>query len=801
MTIENTAPMPIMALRGICVFPDMTVSFDVARDKSLRALDVAMKGDQKLILLMQDDIEAEDPGPDELFEFGVLAHVRQMLRLPGNTTRILVEGISRVRVTEFTQESPFLEGCYECLFDEKADVKSSMAEALLRVASQLYGVYVEDQPKNGTENLIHLMNIGNPSEAADFLAQNCGFRYESKQKCIEELNPIKRLNFAVKELNNEIEILQLESEIAEEVQEAVNQDQKDYYLREQLHIIREELGEEDEDEEYSSYEKKIRALGLKEEQEEKLLKELSRLKKQPLGSSEAALLRNYLDVCLEIPWNIGTEETIDIEAARKILDEDHYGMQKVKERVLEFLAVRKLSPDITGQVICLVGPPGVGKTSIGYSIARCLNRKIARISLGGVHDEAEIRGHRKTYIGAMPGRIINGIITAGSNNPVLLLDEVDKLGSDYRGDPSSALLEVLDGEQNSSFRDHYLEMPFDLSKTVFITTANTTSTIPAALLDRMEVIELSSYTDEEKLMIARQHLLPKELERIGLKKSRLTIYDNAWREIIDGYTRESGVRNLRREIAAICRKAALRFASPEPPKRLTITVGRIPEYLGERKYLPDHLDAEDKIGLVTGLAWTSVGGVTLEVEANVMPGSGKLQMTGSLGDVMKESVQAAVTYLRAHADCYNIPEDFYKTKDIHVHFPEGATPKDGPSAGAAICTAILSALSGRPVRHDIAMTGEISIRGRILAIGGLKEKTMAALRHGASDVIIPADNVKDLQEIDPLVREKLHFIPVKNADEVISAALLPESKEKKSEIHPETHKLPETLYNADVIPQ
>ncbi len=762
---------PVMALRGIGVFPKMIYSFDVGREKSIRALENAMNGDQKMILLMQKDVMVDEPGPDDLFEVGVLVHIRQILKLPGDIVRILVEGVSRIRMTEFTQESPYLEGVCEKLEDEPYRTGAARVEALLRVAYELYGVYSDLMPKNNNDNIFKLMTSEEPGFVADFLGQNCGFRYDDKQACLQQLHPIKRLELAVKTLNSEIEIMKIESDIAEKVQNAMNQSQRDYYLREQLKVIHQELGEEDDEAEFYEYEQKILGLHLEQEIEEKLLKELSRLAKQPVGSSEASVIRNYLDVCLELPWNEETKETVNIENARKILDEDHFGLQQVKKRVLELLAVRKLAPEMNGTIICLVGPPGVGKTSIATSIARCLNRKMARISLGGVHDEAEIRGHRRTYIGSMPGRIINGVKTAGTRNCVLLLDEIDKVGADYRGDPSSALLEVLDSEQNKTFRDNYLEVPFDLSKVLFITTANTTSTIPAALLDRMEVIELSSYTDEEKLSIAKQHLLPKELKKVGLKKGQITVYDNAWREIIDGYTRESGVRNLQREIGTLCRKAALKFASDETTRRVTVTASKVPEFLGTRKYVPDTMEDKDQVGLVTGLAWTSVGGVTLEVEVAVVEGTGKLQMTGSLGDVMKESVSAAMSYIRSKAECYNIPADFYKTKDIHVHFPEGAVPKDGPSAGITICTALVSALTGAPVRRDIAMTGEISIRGRVMAIGGLKEKTMAALRHGVKTVIIPQDNVKDLDEIDQTVREKLHFIPVRDADTVISTAI------------------------------
>ena len=762
--------IPIMALRGISVFPKLIFSFDVGREKSIRALDEAMSGDQHMILLMQKDVIVDEPAPEDLYDVGVLVHVRQVLKMPGEIIRILVEGLERVWVEEFTQESPYLEGKCVLLQEERYRNSHAKVEALLRVAYQLYGAYSDLLPKGSAENLLRLMTSEEPGFVADFLAQNCGFKFTDKQEALSLLHPVKRLEFVLKTLSSEIEIMKLEGDIAEQVQAAVSKGQREYYLREQLKIIHAELGEEDDDQEFDEYEKKIRALKLDSAIEEKLLKDLARLSKHPMGSSEGALLRDYLDLILELPWNTETEELVDIEAARKKLDEDHYGLQQVKKRILELLAVRKLSPDISGQIICLVGPPGVGKTSIATSIAACLNRKMARISLGGVHDEAEIRGHRKTYIGAMPGRIISGIRQAGSKNALLLLDEIDKLGSDYRGDPSSALLEVLDAEQNRTFRDNYIEVPFDLSHVLFITTANTTSTIPAALLDRMEVIELNSYTDEEKLMIAKNHLLPKETGKLGLKKSQITVYDNAWREIIDGYTRESGVRNLQREIATLCRKAALKFAT-EDIKRVIVTPARVEEYLGVRKYIPDSMPEKNQIGLVTGLAWTAVGGVTLEVEVNVVEGTGKLVMTGSLGDVMKESVSAAMSYIRSRADQLGIPADFYKTKDIHVHFPESAVPKDGPSAGITICTALVSALTNCPVRRDIAMTGEISIRGRVMAIGGLKEKTMAALRHGIKTVIIPADNEKDLEEIDQTVRNRLNFITVRDADAVLGAAL------------------------------
>ena len=586
-------------------------------------------------------------------------------------------------------------------------------------------------------------------------------------------------------LRNEIQVLKIEQELSNQAQEQMMENQREYFLREELRAIQAELGEEDQVDDFSEYAERIRNLDCPDEVREKLQKELSRLRKQAFGSSEAAVLRSYLDICLELPWGKSTDEVQDLALARKMLDEDHYGLEKVKERILEYLAVRSLSPDVRGGMLCLVGPPGTGKTSIAMSIARATGRELVRVSLGGIHDEAEIRGHRKTYIGSMPGRIINGIIQAKSCNPLMVLDEIDKLGSDYRGDPSSALLEALDPEQNSSFRDHFLEIPFDLSKVFFITTANTTDTIPRALLDRMEVIELSSYTDEEKLQIARSHLLPKQRKKHGLKANQLKISDDAVRSLIRGYTRESGVRQLERELAAICRKAASGIAENRF-RTLTVQPGKLEKLLGPVKFKPDERRNEAAVGLVRGLAYTSVGGEVLDVETAVVEGSGKVELTGNLGDVMKESARAAITYIRSRAPLLGIDPDFYKNKDIHIHFPEAAIPKDGPSAGITMCIALISALSGKPVRGDIAMTGEISLRGRVLPIGGLREKTMAALRAGVRTVIIPKENESDLQEIDPLVRRQLNFCTVDHADQVLEI-VFPHGdmqKEQKESVHP-----------------
>ena len=762
--------MPVLALRGLAVFPEQTVHFDVGRVKSALALEEAMKGDQILLLIPQKNIIDDDPGYSGLYTIGTVVKVKQILKAQNDNIRVLVTGLRRAKITEMLQTTPYLSAMVESMPETQTE-DTLRARALRREANSLYAAYTEliDRPPQTVQ--LRLIASDNCGYIADSIAQNSDFDYRDKAKLLCQLNPVHRLESAVKLLKQEIEMLRLESDIQEKTRANIDQDQRDYYLREQLKAIREELGEGDDINEFAEYEKGILLLNLPEDSESKLMKDLARLKKQPFGSSEGAVLRNYLDTVLELPWNTSTRERVDVEAARKILNKDHYGLEKVKERILETIAVRQMAPEMPPQILCLVGPPGVGKTSVAYSIARSLNRKMARIALGGVHDEADIRGHRKTYVGAMPGRIITAMIQAGSNNPVLLLDEVDKMGSDYRGDPSAALLEVLDGEQNKSYRDHYLEIPFDLSNVMFITTANTLDTVPRPLLDRMEVIELDSYTDEEKLMIAKNHLIPKQISKHGLKKSQLRITDDGIREIIQCYTRESGVRTLERSFAEICRKTAMQLLTEAECKRVQVTEKNVGDYLGVRKYLPDRMSANDQIGIVTGLAWTAVGGETLEVEVNVMDGTGKLELTGNLGDVMKESAHAALSYIRANADALGIAPDFYKTKDIHVHFPAGAVPKDGPSAGVTVCTAIVSALTGTTVRHDVAMTGEISLRGRVLPIGGLKEKTMAALRHGIRIVVIPKDNQRDLEEIDQTVRNALQFVTAETVDTVLDTAL------------------------------
>ena len=764
--------MPVLALRGITVFPNLLLHFDVGRTPSIRALEEAMSGGRDIFLVTQRDLSVESPCHEDLYSVGTIASVKQILRLPENNVRVMVEGKRRGRMLDLLTTDPYLKAEIEPIYTEPAAGKNSpRTEALIRQVYTLMEHYTELSDRVTSEVYLKILANENPGYISDYAAQNLPLRFQDKQAILEELRPTKRIERLCRILTREVEILELESDLESKVHEEMAANQRDYVLREQLKVIRRELGETDENDEIAEYRQKVADADLPDEVREKLNKEIKHLEKQPFGSMEGAVIRTYLDTCLELPWKVLTKERTSVTEVARTLDADHFGMEKVKERILEFVAVKQLEPGLKGQIICLVGPPGVGKTSIAMSVARAMNRKLARISLGGVHDEAEIRGHRKTYVGAMPGRIIAGIKQAGSANPVLLLDEIDKVGSDHKGDPASALLEVLDAEQNSTFRDHYLELPFDLSEVMFITTANTTDTIPRPLLDRMEVIELGSYTDEEKLQIAKRHLLPRQLTRHGLTKSQLQVSDDALRQIIAGYTRESGVRILERKLAGLCRKAAMRVVR-ESVKRIRITEKDLEFYLGVRRYQDETPVGEALVGVVNGLAWTSVGGEILEVEVNVMDGTGKVELTGNLGTVMKESASAALSYIRSCAQQLGVPTDFYKTKDIHVHFPEGAVPKDGPSAGIAITTAMVSALTGIPVRRDVAMTGEVTLRGRVLAIGGLREKTMAALRNGIHTVLIPAENEKDLEEIDQTVRAALTFIPVKQVDEVLANALV-----------------------------
>lgn len=767
----NQSVLPTLALRGLTVFPNMMLHFDVARPASIRALDEAMTGGTPIFLVTQKDLMVEEPKQNDLYTVGTICNVRQILRLPGDNVRVMVDGRSRGRIVELTQTEPCLFANVEEIVVPAHSHNTPKEEALVRQVYDLFETYCGLSPRVNPETFLTVLANDDPGYIADYIAQNINLRVDEKQSVLEELRPLRRLSRLHQILRREVEVLKLEDDIQSKLREQITRSQRDHMLREQIRVIQSELGEGDSDSEITEYREKIAHTKLPEDVAEKLNKELSRLEKQPFGSAEATVTRNYLDTALELPWGKYTKERVNVSAARKVLEADHFGLEKVKERILEFLAVKQLAPDLKGQILCLVGPPGVGKTSIAMSVAKALNRKLARISLGGVHDEAEIRGHRKTYIGAMPGRIISAVRQAESMNPLLLLDEIDKIGTDHRGDPASALLEVLDAEQNSTFRDHFLEVPFDLSEVMFITTANTTDTIPRPLLDRMEIIELSSYTDEEKLQIAKQHLLPKERTRHGMKAAQLKITDDAIREIITGYTRESGVRVLERRLSAVCRKAAMRIVSGQA-KSVHVTGDNLEEMLGVRKYHPEHQVLTERIGVVNGLAWTSVGGELLQVEVNVIPGSGKIELTGNLGDVMKESAHTALTYIRSRANQWGLEADFYKTKDIHVHFPEGAVPKDGPSAGITITTAMLSALTGIPVKPALAMTGEVTLRGRVLPIGGLKEKTMAALRNGIKTVIIPADNMKDLEEIDQTVRAALQFITAEQVDSVFAHALM-----------------------------
>lgn len=770
--------MPTVALRGLVTFPGMNMHFDVGREKSIAALDTAMNQDRKIFLVAQKSMQDENPGFDELYKIGVIARIKQILKLPGSkgSVRVAVEGIERAELLEIVPEDEHAENKYIlsgikiCKPIEIKEEDSEYVQALVRSVKDIFETYIEAAPQLSPDLVISVLDIHDAGELADFIGGNLPLEYGERQPILEELDQIKRLEKLCALLEKETTILKLEDEIQKKVQQQIDEGQKEYYLREQMRAISSKLNNgvsvEEEVEEFRS---KIKVLPIEDKWKEKLLKECDRLAHSSSQSPEAAVSRSYLETCIDLPWGVYTDDVFDIKNAQKILDEDHYGLKKVKENVIEFLAVRKLNPDIKGQIICLVGPPGIGKTSIAKSIARATGRKYVRLSLGGVHDESEIRGHRKTYLGSMPGRIISAIQQAGTSNPLILLDEVDKLSSDYKGDPASALLEVLDGEQNFSFRDNYLEIPYDLSHVMFLTTANDASNIPAPLYDRMEVIELGSYTAEEKFHIAKEHLIPKQIKQHGLTRSNLRFTEDSIKDIIESYTREAGVRRLEQKIKTICRKTAKKIA--EGKKRITVKPENLEELLGARRFKSEPLRDNDEVGVVNGLAWTQVGGEILEVEAAALDGNGKLELTGSLGDVMKESAKAAVSYTRQRADRFGIDKEFYKKKDIHIHCPEGAVPKDGPSAGVTMTTAIVSALTGIPVRRDVAMTGEVTLRGRVLPIGGLKEKTMAAYIKGIKTVIIPKRNIADIDEIDEAVKANVEFIPVENVDEVLAIAL------------------------------
>ena len=777
---QNNLTLPVLAGRGLVFCPGMMLQFDISRKKSVLAASEAISRDRLIFLVSQVHMGDREPVGDDLYKMGVIARIKQVLHHSEEGAKLHVEGLCRGEILSLSQEEPFLLGnVLKCpMLTYK---KTSKSEALVRIVHEKFDEYLRLFRHVPPDVLLGVLQEKDCGRLADYIASNISIDFERKQFILDELRPLKRIQKLIDVLTEEIQILEVENEINQKAQAQIDENQREYFLKEQLRAITSELGEDDNpQQEADELRNKVKKLGLDKTCEEKLLKECDKLYHMPFGSHEASVIRLYVDTCLELPWKKSSKEKLDLKRAQKVLDRDHYGMEKVKERFIEILAVRSLAPAPTGQIICLVGPPGVGKTSIAISVASALNRKLARLSLGGVRDEADIRGHRKTYIGAMPGRIVNAISQSGSMNPLLLLDEVDKMGHDFRGDPSSALLEVLDQEQNYAFRDHFLEIPIDLSKVLFITTANTTSTIPRPLLDRMEVIELTSYTDEEKLQIARKYLLPKQMKEHGINGRTLRVSDEAVRAVIAGYTRESGVRNLERMMGKLCRKSAMRLVA-DSVKRISITEENLEEFLGARRYLPPALD-KDPVGVVNGLAWTESGGELLEVEVNVMEGTGKLELTGNLGDVMKESAHAAVSCIRSRARQLGIDPEFHKNRDIHIHFPEGAVPKDGPSAGVAITTAVVSALTERRVRSDVAMTGEVTLRGRVLAIGGLKEKTMAAKRNGIRTVILPKDNQRDLTEIDPVVREALRFVAAENIDTVLSEALcLPEPKAERSD--------------------
>ena len=769
--------MSVLAMRGMVLFPQMVLHFDVGRDKSILALNEAMGEGRLLFLSAQKDIRDEDPTGEQLYKIGVVAEIKQIIKSKGHL-RVLVEGKYRARIVKLVDNDPYLTADIEAypMKSHKRGTSAQMLSALMRTLKDLFSEYGSMTPRMTKDLVFSAMGADDPLFLSEYIAANLPIHIDDKQQVLEESSVVKRLQLLIRILEEENDLLSLEHEIHEKVRDQIDTNQREYYLREQMKAISQELGEgEAIGEEAYEYHERIAMLGLEPDTEEKLHKEVDRLVKMPSSSHESALLKTYLDTVLELPWNKLTKDKTDIVRAEKQLNRDHYALDKVKERILELIAVRALAPDQRGQIICLAGPPGVGKTSIAKSVAKAMNRNYVRMSLGGVRDESDIRGHRKTYIGAMPGRIINAVSQAKSANPLLLLDEIDKLGSDFRGDPSAALLEVLDSEQNFAFRDHYIEVPFDLSRVLFLATANDLGSIPRPLLDRMEIIELSSYTREEKFHIGKKYLVPKQLKKHGLTTKQLKIPAVGLYCLIDSYTREAGVRSLERRIAALCRKAAKKIVAQEQ-EVISITPQSVQEYLGPYKFKPDDIDRANSVGLVNGLAWTSVGGELLQVEVAVLEGTGKLELTGSLGKVMQESAKAAISYIRSTCEKYGIDKDFYKNRDIHIHFPEGAVPKDGPSAGITMCTALVSALSGVAVRGDVAMTGEISLRGRVLPIGGLKEKSMAAFRNGIKTVIIPESNVPDLDEIDKAVRAAITFVPAKHVETVLELALAASAK-------------------------
>ena len=771
---ENMQLVPTVALRGLVVFPGMVLHFDAGREKSINAVREAMDTGDDVFLITQKDAAAEDPSFSELYKMGVLAKVRQIIGIPeSNSIRVIVEGICRATVKRGVEDDKCLYALVERKLEKGyAKNRREYAEALVRKTHEIFDEYSRYTPRMSPDVMLRVIADDKPGAIADYIASVISIPFTEKQKILDEMHPITRLEKMCETLTSEIQMMELEDKIAAKVEQAVDDNQREYYLREQIRALSEELDGTDSADEIEEYRQKINSIEhISSKSRDKLLKECSRLQKMGNGSpAEATVSRNYLDTVLNLPWDNETKDKLDLKHARKVLDADHYGLTAVKDRIIELLAVRRLNPDVKGQIICLAGPPGVGKTSIAKSLADAMGRSYARVSLGGIHDEAEIRGHRRTYIGSMPGRVMAAIADAGTRNPLILFDEIDKLAADIKGDPASAMLEVLDPEQNKAFVDHFIEIPFDLSNVLFITTANDKGNIPAPLLDRMEVIDLYSYTAEEKFHIAKRHLVPKALAKHGIDKKQLKIADSAINELIASYTREAGVRNLEREINNICRKTALEIVSDKNYSK-TVTAKDLKAILGAPKY-KEKIKLKDEVGVVNGLAWTAVGGEMLKVETAVMPGKGNVELTGSLGDVMKESAKAAVSFLRANAKKYGIAPDFYKENDIHIHVPEGAVPKDGPSAGVTMATSLLSALTGRKVKGHVAMTGEISLTGNVMPIGGLREKTMAAYKAGITTVIIPKENVPDLDDVVDVVKKNITFIPVTKLDEVFKVALL-----------------------------
>ena len=785
---RKTLHLPTIALRGLVVFPNNLVHFEVGREKSIAAVEWAMANNSNVFLVAQKSMDTTEPQQADLFSYGVVAEVKQVLRVSGDLVKVLVEGKYRAKLSALDASGDFLLSAVR-----PAPVRAGKAddavetEALLRALKAGFDEYLGMNPRLGKDVVFAIVSSDDPAFLSEYMPANLLFRYEDKQAVMDEGTLNGRLKKLIEMLRRECQVMKIEKEIAEKVNESMDKNQRDYYLHEQLHIISDELGEGDDTHaEADEYRRRITGLHLAEDSEKKLLKEVDRLAKMQGSNQEATVIRTYLDTCLDLPWNTFTVDDLDISRAQQILDRDHYGLKKVKDRILETLAVRKLAPDVKAQIICLVGPPGVGKTSIARSIAESMGRKYVRISLGGVRDEAEIRGHRRTYIGAMPGKIITAMISAKSANPLMLLDEIDKLAGDFRGDPAAALLEALDPEQNSTFNDHFIDIPFDLSHVLFITTANDLGSIPGPLRDRMDVIELPSYTRVEKYNIARKHLLPKQLKACGLT-GKVTLSQSALYGIIDGYTREAGVRNLERTITSVLRKCARKIAAGEV-ESVSVTGTMLEQLLGPRFVKPDFLNRTNAVGIANGLAWTSVGGETLPIEVQVMDnGSGKITVTGSLGDVMKESAQLAVTWVRVHAAEYGIDPEKLKKCDLHIHAPEGAVPKDGPSAGVTLTTALVSCLSGIPVRGDVAMTGEITLHGNVLPIGGLREKSMAAYREGMKTVLIPKDNEPDLYEVDDEVKKNLTFLPMQSLTQVLNAALFKPQNAKKAKAPSRTH--------------